>query len=158
MYKRIMTLTVLLFFTFFVIGCYAALNNEVFGYFKLTKAELIKKLGSNYVILPTGAEGSYEGYYFSDKGVNIVFDSKDNVDFIHCDDKIVFSGAKAGMNFEQIQKKLGKTKIIETWYETESNEAYKIEYPYGDDLILQFISFENDGTDSMVTIYRKPKP
>lgn len=154
MIKKVTILACILLGTF-LSSCSAYNGNGIFKYFDLPKDKLLKNLGSNFIIVYTGAEGSYEGYEYSKRGIIIVFEDDGSVGFIQCDNKVEFNGARAGMNFKQVQDKLGKTKIKDTWYETQENKAYEIEYLYGD-LILQFISFEKDGKDSRVTIYRKP--
>jgi hypothetical protein len=93
-------------------------------------------------------------FFYKKLGITIIFDDSDNVDFVHCNKKIDINGARAGMNFLQIQEKLGKTHVKETWVETEHNKAYEIEYEC-ENLIISFLSFKKDGTNSKLTIFRK---
>ena len=137
------------------LSCNALEGEKLFTYFKLKKDQVLQRLGNNYSIVYTGAEGSYEGYHYPKIGITIVFEDNETIRFIECDNKVNFNGAKAGMSFAKIQQKLGKREIQETWYETEDNKAYKIEYVYGD-LIVEFLSFNKDGKDSVVTIYKNP--
>ncbi len=74
-------------------------------------------------------------------------DTYDYLDWIDCDDTVDINGARAGMNFNQIQKILGKRKISKTWVETPENVAYEIEYKF-EKCIVFFRSYHNDGRDS----------
>jgi hypothetical protein len=132
-------------------------RDEIVSYFILTKEEILRKLGSDYRVIRTGAEGSYQGYQYKDMGLIFVFESDNKVGFILCDDKLEINNARAGMNFVQIQEKLGEAKIEDTWYETPDNKAYKISYTT-DNCVIQFKSFKKDGSDSRLTVYRKRQP
>jgi hypothetical protein len=120
----------------------------------MTKDDILKKLGSGYEIVATGAEGAFEGYDYADKGLTFIFEDDGALSFISCGENFTIEGVKLGMNFTQIQDTLGKSIIEDTWFETPDNKAYKISYEYNG-CIYEFMSFEKDGSDSMLTILRK---
>ena len=126
---------------------------DLFSYVVLTKKEVLNKLGMKYKIVQTGAEGSYEGYEYESLGLTFVFEAG-KVAWIDCDEKVKISGAKTGMNFMQIFTKLGEAKVVDTWFETEDNKAYKIEYIIQNCKVV-FFSFNKDGTESELSIYPK---
>ena len=156
MLKKILIISVIIicFFNLFL-NEYVAKESEssILDYINLTKDELLKKLGTNYQIVPTGAEGACEGYRYEKIGITIVFDDFLRVDFIECDEKVVIKGVRAGMNFSQIQQKLGKTTVIETWIESPENKIYQIRYAIGNCNLI-FNSEKKNGNDSSLTVQR----
>ena len=125
---------------------------DIIKYLYLSKDELLKELGNNYEIVDTGAEGVLKGYYYKDLGITITFsDENKSVFWIDCDEKVDINGARAGMNFAEIQAILGKAAIEETWEETPTNKAYAIMYTIGK-CNVTFKSFQKDGSNSMVSI------
>lgn len=127
---------------------------KILGYFDLKKPDLLKNLGKNYEKVATGAEGSYEGYFYKDSGITIVFEDDGSVAFIQCDETVNFNGAKAGMKFAEIKKKLGAAKIQETWIETPDHKAYELNYVI-EHRKINFLSSEKEGNNSTVTIYKE---
>lgn len=132
-------------------------KDDLLSLFKLKKDEVIKKLGDKYDIVFTGAEGSYEGYEYKELGITVCFDSDDTIAFIDCDEKVSIDGARTGMSFAQIQEKLGKSEVKETWIETPENKAYEITYTV-DNCVISFLSIDKDGTDCGLSIYKSRKP
>lgn len=127
-------------------------NQDVlFGLFKDPKDSVLKKLGDKYQLTEAGIEGSEEGYFYEELGITIVFDN-DYVSAIYCGMKVVINGASAGMNFKQVQEKLGQAKIEETWVETPDNKAYSMTYII-ENCIVDFLSYSKDGSESMLSIY-----
>ncbi|MEW6173316.1 MAG: hypothetical protein AB1510_09675 [Bacillota bacterium] len=123
----------------------------------MNKDGVIYELGSDYEIVQTGAEGAYEGYNFKAYGMTFVFeDADDKIAWIECDGTVDIKGAKAGMNFAQVQEKLGKTKINDTWYETPENKAYELVYVIKN-CRVEFVSSKEDGSDSWLTVYKKDR-
>lgn len=120
--------------------------------FKLKKDDILIKLGNTYKLVPAGAEGSYDGYWYKELGITIAFDADDSIAFIDCDKNVNIDGARAGMNFRQIQEKLGKSEVKETWIETPENKAYEITYTK-DNCTISFVSAEKDGTDCNLSLY-----
>jgi hypothetical protein len=151
--KLILLMTVL--FLGFSFVCFAnPANDEILGYINLSKNELAEKIGNNYQIVPTGPEETEEGYYYPQIGITIVFDETKKVDCIYCDGKVTIKGVKSGMNFEQVQKILGKTQIREFSDEESNSKIYEIWYFFGNDCKLIFMSDKNDGNNSSLSIYR----
>ena len=129
---------------------------ELIGLVELTKDEIISKLGKKYKVILTGAENSFEGYYYESLGITIVFEYDGSVAFIECNEKVVIDGAHEGMNFSQIKEKLGEAKITETFYGIEENKGYKVEYIVGD-CVLKFYSYSLDGSNSSLKIFKNRK-
>ena len=128
----------------------------LYTYIDMSRSELINQLGENFAETQTGPEGSLDGLLYKELGLEFALD-EDKVLVIYCSDKVDFNGARAGMNFEQIQEKLGKAKIEETWYEIPENTAFFVEYII-DNNELTFVSFNEDGSDSMLwvsKVYKK---
>lgn len=125
---------------------------SMFTIFDYNDVEVFEFLGDKYEIVPAGAEGSYDGYYYDELGITIVFDYYGKIEFIECTDKYVYNGVSTGMSFEEIQAILGKSEIDEGWYETPDNKVYSINYSI-DGVIFNFISFETDYSESYLTVY-----
>lgn len=128
--------------------------DEISEFINLKKLDIISGLGGKYKIIGIGAEASFEGYAFENKDIAINFEN-DEVNFITCGDKVDIHGANVNMNFEEIQKILGKTKVEETWYEDKSNKAYEIKYEIGNCKVV-FLSFvfEENMKTSRLWIYK----
>ncbi len=126
-------------------------QQELLGLLNLKKEAILSKLGDQYSVIPTGAEGSYDGYYYKNHGITIVFENTDEIAFIECDKKVVISGAHAGMKFSQIKEKLGEAPVVESWYGTPENKVYEIKYKR-ENYTLNFFSFSSDGNKSELTI------
>jgi len=88
----------------------------------LNKGEIVKKLGNNYEIIPYGAEGWCRALNYKELGVIIAFKpgfvngefgipDTSKVEWMDCDERVDINGARNGMNFEQVQNILGKTKV-----------------------------------------------
>lgn len=54
-------------------------ENELIELLRLKKADVLQKLGDNYVISHVGPEGTLEGYCYNTQGLTIVF-SEDKID------------------------------------------------------------------------------
>lgn len=126
---------------------------EISELFDLSKDDVLKRLGDKYEIVPAGAEGAFEGYYFEDKGITVVFDM-DTLNWINCKSNVDLNGAQAGMNFSQIQEKLGKAEVQETWFEVPENKAYELIYELHN-CDVSFLAFSKEGEDTTVWIYKK---
>ncbi len=129
--------------------------SETAEYFSLTKDEIISKFGSNYEIVPAGAEACFVGYTYADIGMSFVFDPSETdglLCWIDCDEQIDINGAKSGMDFAQIQNILGKTQIHDAFIETPDHPCYFIEYEING-CNYNFMSFNYDGSPSWLTIF-----
>lgn len=126
-------------------------GEDIDGFFDMTKEAIVKLFGRTYEVVGAGAEGSYEGYYYKKYGLTFVFQYNDIVIGIDADDKFDINGARAGMDFAQIQACLGKAEIVETWMEEPNNIVYKIEYFIGKSK-YSFYSLEPSGVNSELDI------
>lgn len=125
---------------------------DIDRYLYMPKSDIVKELGNSYKVVETGSEGLQEGFYYEDIGLTFTFDEESQwVLWIDCDSKVDINGARAGMDFSQIQKALGKGQITETWVETPENVAYELGYRIGDSLVY-FLSYQQSGEDSEVYI------
>lgn len=131
-------------------------DGPIFKYLSMPKDEILSELGNSYKIIPTGAEGACEGYYYENLGLTFIFDTDKSVDWIDCDESVNIEGAREGMNFEQIQKLLGTAKIEETFIETPEFKAYEITY-VKENAIICFLSMNKDGNNSDLYL-RNNKP
>jgi hypothetical protein len=123
---------------------------DVTRYAYMYKDEIINELGSEYEIVETGAEGVCVGYHYNHLGLTFTFGDQD-VAWIDCDEKVDINGARAGMNFTQVQEILGKTFIEKTWVETPENTAYQLIYEANKCLVF-FLSYYEDGRDTEVFV------
>jgi len=132
-------------------------TKDIENFFNMTKNEVIKQLGENYKLVHTGAEGTYEGYYYERYGLTFIFEYNDAVIGIEGSEKYCINGASPGMRFEQIQEHLGPSKIIETWignpelFGNPDFATYMIEYRIGK-CKYSFYSLEHNGNDSWLSI------
>ena len=136
-----------------VIDTYVITENDIDSFFDMTRIEIIELFGEEYELIGVGAEGSFEGHYFESVGLIFSFEYDDTIGFIVGTEDFQIRGARARMNFLQIQEFLGDAKIIEGWWETPDNIAYSIEYLI-EKSKYKFVSFELDGSDSMLHILR----
>lgn len=107
--------------------------------------DLQEKLGEGYEIVPSGSEGTYEGYYYKDLGLTFIFNHK--LLWIDCDNNVDIHGASPGMTFEEIMEVLGNTEIQDTFIEIPENKAYEISYDF-DGFTLRCESVNYDGSGS----------
>jgi len=90
---------------------------EVSKLFYLTKDEVLNTLGDHYKIVPAGAEHMYDGCYYEDYGITIVFDDLDErnapyqIELIECDNTVEIKGTRIGMTFSEILTYLPDSKI-----------------------------------------------
>lgn len=126
---------------------------DIFSVFELSKEEIFKKIGTDYEVVLAGAEGSYDGFLYSDLGVSFVFNPYDYIEFIECDERFSFNGARSGMTFAEIQEILGDKDIEESWFESSDNKVYKLKYII-DGLVFDFLAYEVDSSETYLTIYK----
>lgn len=126
-------------------------KKEVFGYFKLDKESLLKKLGRDYKIILNKATNAHE-YRYTNKGLVFVFDDNNYLEYIECGKRVNIDGATIEMNFSQIQQKLGKRKI-EEFHGTEPGQKtnYTLIYEM-DDLLVYFSSTDKTGKNMKLII------
>lgn len=104
-----------------------------------------RRMSNLFLIVSSGSEGTYEGYYYKDLGLTYIFNHK--LLWIDCDDNIDIHGARPGMTFEEIMKVLGDTEIEDTFIEIPENKAYEICYDL-DGFTLCCESVNKDGSGS----------
>lgn len=132
--------------------------NDLFSYFSLTRDQVIQKFGKTFETVDTGFEKSCTGFYYKNAGLIFTFDDEENpnskVAWIDCTQDIEINGAKSGMNFEQVQEKLGATQINEVSIKGLSQKLYELNYVINDCLIT-FRSDYKDGKSAILNIMRK---
>jgi len=113
--------------------------------------QAIQTFGANYKKIKIDYGESRDSFLYSELGFYLAFDEDDKVASVYCTDQIDINGAKAGMDFSQIQEILGITSLIQTWANTPTNTIYELQYAYKDATIV-FFSYENDGIGSILCI------
>ncbi len=122
------------------------LISEIIDY---DKNQILKRFGDKHDTLDSL---SY-CYICKKAGLIFYFDSESKkADWLKCEGRVLFNGAKAGMNFKDIMKKLGRTRIMKTNQYRGFEITYKINNFY-----LCFSSFEPDGSQSVATIFSQRK-
>lgn len=123
----------------------------IFESIGMTAEQIKQKFGSNYSKVSVDYDGYMEGFLYSEEGFTVAFGDEGKVEYVYCSDKIEINGARSGMDFSQIQQKLGKTSIRQTWVETPINAAYEIEYSFNGRTVC-FFSRQNEGSNSIMSI------
>lgn len=126
-------------------------KKELFNILLMSKEEILDRYGKDYEVQAAGAEGVEQSYYYKNLGINIKYDDNGMVSYITCDKKVNIYSVSAGMNFKQIQEKLGDAKINENWFETPENKVYDLTYDIGGHRLV-FTAFDNTGKDTVLTI------
>ena len=129
-----------------------AIIKDIFDSIGMTTQQLEDKFGSDYSKVSVDYNGYMEGFLYSKEGFTAAFDKDGKVGRVYCQDTIEIGGAKSGMDFAQIQDKLGKTSVRQTWVETPINAAYELEYRLNGRAVV-FFSRQNEGTNSIMSIY-----
>lgn len=124
---------------------------DIFEVIGMTAQQVEEKFGSGYSKVPVDYNGHMEGFLYSEEGFTAAFGDSGKVAYVYCTDKIDIGGARSGMDFSQIQEKLGKTAFRQTWVETPVNAAYEIEYALGGRSVF-FFSRQSDGGNSIMSI------
>jgi antitoxin component HigA of HigAB toxin-antitoxin module len=125
---------------------------DIFDSIGMTVQELEDKFGSGYSKVSVDYNGYMKAYLYSEQGFTAAFNKDGKVARIYCGEKIEIGGARSGMDFAQIQDKLGKTSFRQTWIETPINAAYELEYRYNGRAVV-FFSRQDKGANSIMSIY-----
>lgn len=121
---------------------------EVYQCIGMSKVEIEKNLGEDYVTSYNGPEGTFETYLYEDLGLEFAFDYPcDEVCMIYCDETACFKGVRAGMSFDEIMDKLGKREISELGYGYPVSTIYCIDYEF-ENYRLTFVSYDKEGNDT----------
>lgn len=122
--------------------------SELESYFKLTQSELIQKLGNGYEFIGSGP-GGREFCVNEELGLGLFFElDLDNLDnstlwWVYCHvDKLELNGLTPDMDFEQIQERIGKGKIINNDH-PEDGPTYDLTYEFGNFKLVFFSSTED---------------
>lgn len=117
----------------------------------MTGKQIRDTFGEGYKDFTVNYDGYMKAYYYMDEGFIVAFGDDGNARYIYCTDQIDIGGAKAGMNFAQIQALLGSSPVRQTWAETPENVLYEIGYSLGQ-VKLVFFSRQEDGGHSIPRI------
>lgn len=130
---------------------------DLFSYLRFSKKEMISELGKDYEIITIDNRAfKSTGYYYPKYGLTFDFiEGEENyVSRIICDETVDINGARAKMNFEQIQQYLGKGyvfKVIDERIPGKELKTYELFYRIYDTNI-RFDSPYEDGQDSRLSI------
>lgn len=130
---------------------------ELISYLEFNKKEMISELGKDYEIITIDHRAfKSTGYYYPKYGLTFEFEDEEGnyVSRIICDETVDINGAKAKMNFEQIQQYLGKGyvhEVIDERIPGKELKSYELIYKIYD-TIIRFDSPYEDGKDSMLII------
>ena len=91
---------------------------------------------------------------YSDKGYIVEYDTPGAIVIENPDIDLGYMGARAGMNFEEIQERAGIGEIQTGFMYTSSYEIYYLEYEEAG-YLYRYLSEYPDGTDSWLEINRK---
>lgn len=122
--------------------------NNIMDY---SKEKALEYLGDNFEIVPAGAEGLEEGYYFKQYGITLVFEYYEpfNIEFIECNELININDARQGMTFKQITTLLGEGEAFQA-QDGEYMGRYYVNY-YLSNNFIQFGAPEEDAkTDELI--------
>jgi Leucine-rich repeat (LRR) protein len=120
------------------------------SFFEMTKDEIIDLFG-DYELIIVDPEGNVEGHHFVGAGLCFVFNYDDSVWWIEVFGNLYVRGSGTGMNFAQIQERLGETLIFPAWFEHEWGSNFFVEYKIGQHW-YEFMS--NSGLDGFVSRLR----
>lgn len=132
------------------------IEEVIFQCIHSARDEVLKILGDNYEIVGTGAEQSYDGYYYNNYGITIIFESErpdSRVAFIEIDKKVEILGVNSGMSFSQVKEIFGEAPVYVTYIEYLYQNEYEIYYKINN-CIVSFRSFEEDGSNLSIYILR----
>ncbi len=124
---------------------------DIFESIGMSAQQLEQKFGSDYGKVSVNYNGNMQAFLYSDHGFTAAFGEDGKVKCVYCSDKIDIGGIKSGMDFSQIQQKLGKTRLRQFWVETPINAAYEIEYSFNGRTVA-FFSRQSDGNNSIMSI------
>lgn len=130
---------------------------NLFSYLEFSKEEMISALGADYEIVAIDHRAfKTTGYFYPKYGLTFEFEDKEGnyISCISCDEIVEINGARAKMNFEQIQQYLGKQdviKVIDERIPEEVVESYELFYRINNTSV-RFDSPSEDGKDSVLTI------
>ena len=116
--------------------------------FNMDKDKVLEQLGDGYEIVPAGAEGLLNGYYYKDMGLTFVFDEDDNnkLWFVDASEDLTIKEVNSKMNFAQIEEKLGKGLRGEIVGEDGVTPIYVMRYTM-ENFTMSVLSFDAEGIE-----------
>jgi hypothetical protein len=128
-----------------------AVIKDIFDIIGKTAEQVEQKFGNIYKKVNVNYDGYMEGFYYADIGITAAFGSDETVSCVYCTEKIDINGARSGMDFSQIQEKLGEAHLSQKWAETPVNAAYEIRYSTEGRTVV-FFSRQKEGDNSIMSI------
>ncbi|HBF35966.1 MAG TPA: hypothetical protein DDW50_01440 [Firmicutes bacterium] len=117
------------------------------GFLSLAEDEMRSRLGDPDQVIMTGPDLIYYGYVYSKLGITAIFgEETDKPLYIECSNRVSFLRVKSGMNFGQVQRKLGKSVIRE-----QSEGIWVLSYKVRG-LLVSFTSNFKNGKDSKLQV------
>lgn len=131
---------------------------DLINFLSLTQDQIIKLLGANYDQKSYDDNtGTYTIVTYKEKNLSFRFNKNKNTDYIYCSGGVSINGATAGMNFEQIQKKIGQGTLGHVYNSIGgliNIDIYTLSYNFNGNKVL-FYSYENNGQNSKLTLSKE---
>jgi hypothetical protein len=120
---------------------------ELSGLLESTEDEMRSRLGNPDQVIMTGPDSIYYGYVYNKLGITAIFgEESEKPLYLDCSTQVSIQKVKSGMNFNQIQRKLGKS-VIRVKQEGIWVLSYQMK-----GLDLSFISNFKNGKDSKLQV------
>ena len=146
-------------------------KDQIARFMKMEIDDIVKLLGDKYEIGQTGAEGLVQSYQYKELGLAFAEDGwiepvllkaefNDDGDWIHNVSPKLFEiyGLNPAMNFNQIEKVLGKGERNDGWIETPDHPVYNLDFKIDSEgnycYTLRFTSFSKDGAYPRISCIR----
>jgi len=118
----------------------------------LNKEDVLNRINKSFEIIQSGPEGAYDGYYFEELGLNIIFNDENSIDYLELTE---ISEMKIGTTFKEVMTVYGDSKIREVKYKVD-NITEVTEYDLDfiiEGHILRFTSDSDKYTVDRITLY-----
>ena len=125
--------------------------NAIIETLGMTAQQVEEKFGDGYSRVFVNYDSYMEAFLYREQGFTVAFGKDGKVACVYCSEKIDIGGARSGMDFSQVQEKLGKTVYRQKWTDTPANAAYQIEYGLGGHTVV-FFSRQSGGSNSIMCI------
>lgn len=124
---------------------------------KMKKNELEKEIGKTNKIYKADYEGYKNAYYYEKLGISIIYNKKNEVEYIEIENKKEIFQIMVGLSFEELKKiyinSAVKKNKVKMFNEEEEEIIYEIKKNI-DDFTLQFWSYDKNSSNTFLRIYK----